>query len=58
MKKIFDDIAYYTIYSWISIKIFFYKILVSIDNKYKEYKNYYNEMKIKSFLEQSKNVKK
>lgn len=34
MKKIFNDISYYVIYSWISIKIFVYKIFIWFHDKF------------------------
>ena len=49
MKKLFDDIAYYAIYFWISIKIFFYKILLWFKDK----SDYYQEMKMKMYIEQN-----
>ena len=49
MRKLFDDIAYYAIYSWISVKIFIYKILVWFQEK----ADYYQEMKIKMYIDQN-----
>ncbi len=44
MKQIFDDIAYYVIYGWISIKIFFIKSFLWVETKWKEYEKFRLEM--------------